>query len=432
MTIRKTTRGILCLLLALLLLSSCVFRPNTPPVVPGSSQPATEPVTAPDPETTEPETTVPATSEPETTEPATTEPETTSPPPHVPEVREVTLIAAGDNIVYKGTWIDAARGQPKGSYDFTKMYERVRDLISGADIAFINQETLMCGEGYELTGYPAFNGPQQMGYDLLTVGFDVIGMANNHMCDYGSQGLAASRDFLKSLTDGVNTMIVGGYESRADADTIRVYEKNGIRIAFLAYTYGTNKKTDGNGVFVPVLDEEMIASQVAAAKEAADVVIVAAHWGSENSFSPSSSEKKWAQYLADCGVDIILGAHPHVIQPIVVLTGSSGHQTLCAYSLGNFLAEQDTAKNLLGGLLSLKIVMTDGVVSVEDVVFRPTVCHVDGSWHNIIYELKDYTQELADTLAVTTYYKNGKVTPAMLREYYESTIPEEYRVREDA
>ena len=152
--------------------------------------------------------------------------------------RRVSFAAVGDNVIHPGIYIDAAEraaaaGQGR-EYDFRPMYENIRAQISQADLAFINQETLMAGASFGYSGYPTFNSPQQLGYDLCEIGFDVVSIANNHMADKGAAGLEATITFWKSLSEQIT--MIGGYMNQADYDTPRVIEKNGIKIAFLAYS----------------------------------------------------------------------------------------------------------------------------------------------------------------------------------------------------
>ena len=258
------------------------------------------------------------------------------------DYKKISFLGAGDNIVYFGTVRDAQRfGSADGrKYNFKPIYSEVADLIKNSDVAFINQETLMCGDGYQFTYYPTFNGPQDMGYDLVELGFDVVNIANNHMLDKSSLGLEKTIAFW----DTQPVTLVGGYKNKDDYNNVRVHEYQGIKIAFLSYTEHTNgiypsAKYDAH---IPYLKEADIQGQVNDAKSKADLVFVTVHWGDEGSFKPNAVQKDYAQKFADAGVDVIIGHHPHVVQPVEWITGNGGNKTLCVYSLGNFISSQTT------------------------------------------------------------------------------------------
>ena len=249
-----------------------------------------------------------------------------------------SFIGVGDNIIY-GT--KEARIHASGTseqLDYKPYYNGVSDMIKNADISFINQETLMCGDGYPLSYYPMFNSPQKVGLDLLELGFDIINISNNHMLDKGADGLMKTIEFWKSS----DAFMIGGYENAEDYENIRVYEKDGLKIAFLSYCEMTNGlvKSAQSPIVIPYLNKEEIMRHTAAAKELADLIFVSVHWGNEGSFIPNQTQKDYAAFFADCGVDVILGHHPHVIQPVEWLEGKDGNKTLCVYSLGTFMAQQ--------------------------------------------------------------------------------------------
>lgn len=225
--------------------------------------------------------------------------------------RQVSFLGCGDNIIYKGTVKEAAANAEKGGrkYNFKPMFEKVAERIESADIAFINQETVMAGEGYELSYYPMFNSPQDVGYDLKELGFDVVGIANNHMLDKGAKGLEKTISFWKSM-EGV--LLIGGYDNQEDYDTVRVLETGSIKIAFLAYTYGTNglTKAASSSVVIPYINDDDIRRQVAAAKKAADMVIVSGTLGRRGSFKPNTSQKRTAQLFCRLRRTAVIGHHP--------------------------------------------------------------------------------------------------------------------------
>ena len=369
-----------------------------------------------------------------------TETETSAPVPTVPAAK-VSFIGCGDNIIYYGNVREAASKAPAGrKYGFAYSYDKVGHLIKGADVAFINQETLMCGEGFNISYYPAFNSPQDVGLDLVDVGFDVVGIANNHMLDKGGKGLEKTIEFWKSQP----VTMIGGYTSEEDFNTPRYLERGGMKIAFLSYADHTNgiPLYDGYNAWIPYLDEKdtamsqtdsisdeakaTIASQVAKAKENADIVIVSVHWGAEGQFTPSKEQKSFAKLFADNGVDVIIGHHPHVIQPVEWIEGDNGNKTLCVYSLGNFMAEQAYDYNMVGGMISFDMLRSEtGETSVENVQFIPTVFHHNASFYNNqVWLMEEYTADMAASHGIS-YYGN-RTTLDKLKKYVTDTISPEY------
>lgn len=345
-----------------------------------------------------------------------------------PVVERVSFTACGDNIIYYGNVRDAKSLAVQGGreYNFKPMFSNISHLIEAADISFINQETLMAGEGYSISYYPCFNSPQDLGYDLRELGYDVVNIANNHMLDKGSDGLKATIDFWKGM-DGV--LMIGGYENAEDYDSIRCIEKNGIKISFLSYCEHTNGlvKNASSPVVIPDINDADIARQIALAKECSELVAVSVHWGDEGAFTPNAEQKRVAQLIADCGADLIIGHHPHVIQPVEWLTGKDGNKTLCVYSLGNFAAEQAYDYNMVGGILCLDIVSVDNAKPyIENVVFNPTVFHFPGNFYgNTVYLMEDYTRELAGIHGVRTYYGHALSYDGLVN-YALKTISEEF------
>lgn len=326
------------------------------------------------------------------TEPIVTEPE--------PDPVRLSFVGMGDNIIYGCTYRQAENSD--GSYDFLPLYDKVSSFIKEADIAFINQETPMCGEKYGYHSYPQFNSPQQAGRDLVKLGFDVITFANNHMADMGYEGKSCVSDMI-DFTDTLDALIVGLYRNEEDFENIRVYEKDGVKIAFLAYTYGTNlykKQTQPQrieGAYLPVYDEETVKRQVSKANGLADLVIVSIHWGTENTHTVNEEQEQYAQLIADCGADVILGHHPHVIQKIQWLTGQNGNKTLCYYSLGNGLNAQDLLKNMIGLTASFDIVKDKDGAHIENASCIPTFNVMTPNYKNIsLIPLSELTESIAD------------------------------------
>ncbi len=351
-------------------------------------------------------------------------PESTSPQKDV--IHTLSFLACGDNIIYYGTYRDAANQAVPGgrAYNFAPIYDHVRDIISAADVAVINQETPV-SQSHQPNSYPDFNSPVDLTYDLTEAGFDIINLANNHMLDKGALGLKESFENWKAR--GVT--VTGCYEEQDSGKYITYYDKNDIRIAFLSYTYGTNLNSDPAeyGLYASYLKYADLEGEITEAKKNADFVIVSVHWGQEGSLTPNEEQKSYAKKMADWGADVILGHHPHVLQPIEELQRQDGGTTLCIYSLGNFVHEQDRYINAVGGMITFDITKTnDEPTKWSNVDFTPTVCHYPRSFYgNKVYLLKEYTEELADQHAVRTYY-NNPMSLTMLQELVTNTIDKKY------
>ena len=327
----------------------------------------------------------------DTTPPA---PVTTEP---APVEKRASVLAVGDNIIHEAVFTDAKNRAADGAeYDFVPMYSGVAERIAGADIAFVNHETPLAGKEYGISGYPTFNAPREAGQALVDVGFDVINLANNHILDKRVAGARATAEYVQSLP----VTEIGVYLDQADADTLRVTEVNGIRIAWLSFCYGSNNPYDPakDDIIMPLLDDDAaITSAIRRAGQSADLVIVSAHWGVEYQNTPSAEQKRLAALMAEAGADVILGHHPHVIQPVDWHENADGSRTLVAYSLGNFLSTQHYATNMVGGMLTFDVVLEpSGTCRIEEPVFRPTVTHYSMNRDGLqIYMLEDYTEALA-------------------------------------
>ncbi len=312
---------------------------------------------------------------------------------------DISFLALGDNLIHPNIYMDAKkRGTEEKEYDFLPVYADIADAVAAADFAFINQETVMAGASYGYSGYPQFNTPQQLGLDLVTLGFDIINIANNHMLDMGTQGLIDTVNFWKEQPV---TLLGADYEPTEPV----MLEKDGVKIAMLSYTYSTNgmaQRSDA-AVKAPYIDRDRILSEIETVKNRqADVIIASVHWGIENTHKPTEEQKELAQLMADAGVDVILGHHSHCLQPIEWLTGAGGQETLCIYSLGNCISGMAAPLNQVGGMFTFSII-SDGTggVCVDNPLFIPTVFYYGPGWFNThLYLMEDYTEEIAATHGV--------------------------------
>lgn len=320
----------------------------------------------------------------------------------------VSFMGVGDNLIHDTVYADAL--QSDGTYDFTKMYTNFKKDAQNSDISFINQETVLGGEELGLSGYPTFNSPSEIAKNLEDTGFNLVNLATNHCLDKSEQGIINELNTFKQT----NIVTNGVYDSQEAFDTIPTFKKKGITFSFLAYTYGTNGIEAPNSYNVRYLDDAQIQSDVAKAKEISDVVIVSAHWGDENTFEPNDLQKHYAQLFADCGVDVVIGTHPHTIQPVEWIKGSSGNKMLCVYSLGNFIGGMLTTDNAIGGEIKFDFVKKEDTISIENVKWIPTIIHFEGNQDNILeerynykaYKYSQYSKKLAKKHVLNGYEGN--------------------------
>ncbi len=352
-------------------------------------------------------------------------PPITEPPDKYAHV-DISFIAAGDNLIHPNLYMDAElRGNADKRFDFLPLYQNVAPLIQAADFAYINQETAMAGEAYGYSGWPCFNSPQQLGVDLVEIGFDIVSVANNHILDKGEGGYKGTLDFWNSQP----VTLIGGFYDAEDMANIRTVEKDGVTIALLSYTYGTNgiSLPAGSQMVVPYNNDTLITSDLAKAEEIADFTIVSIHWGDEGTQTPNYEQKRLAQLIADNGADVILGSHSHTLQPLTWLHSDiQDKDVLCIYSLGNFVSGQKGLYNMVGGLLSFSIKGDgDNGLCVTDVILTPTVTYYGADWMNTnIYLMDQYTDEVAATHGIR--YQTAYLSPADARQYALNVIPLEF------
>ena len=275
---------------------------------------------------------------------------------------KVTLLFIGDMMQHQGQ-INAAH-QSDGSYVY-HCFDKVKPIIESADIAIANLEVTHAGPPFK--GYPRFCAPDEYLYAIRDAGVDVLLTANNHCCDTGKKGLERTI----SLLDSLKIPHLGTYKNAAERERTYplIVEKNGIKIALLNYTYGTNGIPTPQGNVVNLdTDREQMKKDIAKAKSMnPDVIIANMHWGVEYVLLPNSQQKELAQWLLDQGVDHVIGGHPHVIQPAEVRQNvQTGAKNLVVYSLGNYVSNM-TKPNCTGGLMvKLELERKSGKVGYAD------------------------------------------------------------------
>jgi len=318
--------------------------------------------------------------------------------------KRVSLIAVGDNMMH-GSVIKWAK--TAGGYDFSPLYRNITETVKAADIAFVNQEAPMGGDDIAPSGYPLFNSPQEVGLALAEAGFNVVNHANNHGVDKGAKAVIATANFWQGIDD---VSYIGISTSEAERDSITVIEKDGLKFAFLAYSYGTNGMPVKDPYLINLIDRDLIEADVLKAREISDAVIVSMHWGNEYELKPSAEQRGLARFLADLNVALVIGHHPHVIQPVEWVDGKDGNKTLVAFSLGNFISSQDRTETMLGGMLSLTFEGKADGITISEAAVIPLITHYDKSYKNYyVYRLSDYPTELEAKHFLTGVKKNFSI-----------------------
>ncbi len=307
----------------------------------------------------------------------------TPPPP-----TELHLMAVGDIMMHEP---QITAGKTATGYDFASFFEHIAPTLKQADFAFGNLETTLAGEAARYAGYPMFNAPDELADALKAAHFDVITTANNHSLDRWEKGLYRTLEQL----DRVGLLHTGTFASKEARDQPLIISKDDIKLGVLAYTYGTNGMPipEGRPYVINMLDESLMAKDIQTAKAAGvDMVVVAVHFGPEYWRKPSAEQKRTVDFLFNAGADIILGSHPHVIQPYEVrditnLDGST-RKGVVIYSLGNFISNQRDEPRDIGGILSVKINKQNGTATIGDVSFIATYIHryqtANGRVYNVL------------------------------------------------
>ena len=316
----------------------------------------------------------------------------------VEEPKSFTFIGVGDNL-YHGALYYRQRMAGNG-YNFDTYYDGTREYSESADLAYINMETICNGdEHYELSSYPLFNGPKEVIAAIYNAGFDWWSISSNHSLDTGANGLLEQLNIIHEKYPDIIT--TGSHTSLEDKNTPIVKEINGIKVGFLGYTYGLNGLivSEDKEWLVSMIDKDQMKIDMEALSKVSDIQMVAMHWGVEYSTSISEEQKDLTKYLNELGAEVIIGTHPHVIEPAEIYHGEN-QDTLVYYSLGNYTSAQDAAPRMVGGMASFTVNYDPNTfeTSFTNVKFIPTVTWFDGGFKDWkTYTLADYNNDLYAT-----------------------------------
>lgn len=314
---------------------------------------------------------------------------------------EIDLLMVGDVLLHDN--VQNSGKLADGTYNYDHLFANVKDDIEAADVAIVNQEVILGGTELGLSGYPAFNGPHEVADAIVNAGFDVVLHATNHTLDKGKKGLLNCMNYWEENYEKV--AVLGVFDSQDSYENdIYIYEEDGLKIAILNYTYGTNgiPLPSDMPYAVALLDKEKVIADLVKANEAADFTVVCPHWGTEYQHKQSEEQEDWANLFLEYGADLVIGTHPHYIQPVEMLTGENEEEMLVYYSLGNFINSTNekgrgTADRMVGGMAKVTVAKSEnGDAYIKTYDIEPLVTQLLYNTQEITtYKLEDYTAELA-------------------------------------
>lgn len=335
-----------------------------------------------------------------------------------------TFTALGDTLCHNTQYWDAYNKQT-GIYDFSYVYDDIRSYTEASDITISSLETTFAGEDRGYSNYPTFNTPDSLATALKGIGIDIISTAGNHALDYGYTGLCRSIDVLNNA--GLSHL--GTYKSAEEQEQILIKDVKGVKIAFINYTYGTNgiPVPSGKEYCVNLIDKELIKKQIAQAKEAkVDMIVACMHWGTEYKTTANSEQKELADFLFKNGVDVIIGNHPHVLEPmekrIVTLDDGTIKDCFVVYALGNFTADQREEITRDSAILNLTITKnSDGKISIDKVNYVPIYMYKNKNISTKKFKILDIEKTISeyesgqDTSIGSSVYNNLKIQLQKIR-----------------
>lgn len=330
----------------------------------------------------------------------------------------ISMAVIGDVMCHGPNYKDAYNSSTK-TYDFSTFFTQIKSYISDADIAIGNLETTFAGGNKAYSGYPTFNSPPELAQNLLDLGIDVLTTSNNHSLDTGYNGLVNTIDTL----DQVGISHTGTFKSEEEKNKILLKDVNGIKIAFLSYTYGTNGISipSGKEYCINLIDKDLIKKQLDSAKELnPDLICVSMHWGIEYKIKQNSEQEDLANYLFENGADIILGSHPHVLEPMekrsITLADGTTKDGFLIYSLGNFMSAQKDKYTKDSIILNLKLTKhSDGKVSIDSYDYIPIYMQDNGANATNRYQIIDLKKSISA-------YENGDTS--ISKSWYNTYVSE--------
>ena len=320
---------------------------------------------------------------------------------------EISIVMIGDMLLHMP--VEEACKDAEGNYNLDPIFSNTRDIISAADVAIVNQEVIIGGEELGVSGYPAFNAPYEAADALVNAGFDVICHGTNHALDKGRKGILNTAAYWKEHYPDIT--VVGINADEAEYEDVAMIEKKGIKIAILNYTYGTNGIPMPSSMphAVDMLEKDKVISDLKYAEENADFTVVCPHWGTEYNLGTDKNQQYWTEIFREHGADLVIGTHPHVIEPVEFITDEDeiisnnrgDGDMLVYYSLGNFVSWTNStgsgvSNRMVGGMAEVTIDISDKEnVCVKDHNVMAVIDHVMNVHEGVtVYPFKDYTPSI--------------------------------------
>ncbi|HMQ95985.1 MAG TPA: CapA family protein [Candidatus Saccharibacteria bacterium] len=296
------------------------------------------------------------------------------PKEHEPQSEPSLQFAAMGDMLAHDSVVNQAK--TASSYDFLPYFASIRQLYKDSEVVFCNPETPAAGSEFGISGYPTFNAPLEFSRDLSEAGCNLINFANNHIADKGAAALKATLDAWDKLQP---LAITGANRTQAEQNTVRYFEKNGLKVAFVAFADFSNAPLPHSYSVNLYHDETVVTQLLTEARKNADAVVVSAHWGTEDSHEVNQDQKEAARLFSRLGADVVIGTGPHVLQGTEMITRDDGQSTLVWYSIGNMLSSQLQVDQLTGGIAKFTLTKKEGKMTISDIVFEPTLMSYEWS-----------------------------------------------------
>ena len=338
---------------------------------------------------------------------------------------DISICMVGDLLIHLPI-LDYAKTE---GYNFDFIFENMEKYIKEYDIKIINEEVLIAGTNFSIKGYPKFNSPLELADSVAKAGFNVILKSTNHVNDLGEEARLFDLNNWKKFP---NIKVTGSYQNEEEAQKITYFEIKGIKIALLNYCYGSNRLLR-NSYTINKINYDKIKNDINKSKsEGADIIIVMPHWGKEYSLKTNKFQNKWSKIFFELGVDIVIGTHPHVIQPVEIIEDKDKNRKMYIfYSLGNFINSTSSRKKnvfwrFLGGMAHIIIGKVNNKPVIKNIKFIPLITHIIPENKKVTtFKVKDYNENMAKNNYVGIEYDKTFTYNNMI-DVFKNTIDKDF------